>query len=170
MIFVYGFGPYDEFKGNVSASVIARLPKAIRDRSRVFRTIFDRAMFESALNEFQPTHILGLGQLRNGSKLRVEQYAQNLWAKRKGIPAPIVTPCCNSRREMRWSLPLNDSCEYGQDAGTYVCNYSMWVCDEWAGAHGAESAFLHIPVSFDVAAATRYVMEVFSSVAGVENN
>lgn len=160
MIFIYGFGPYDEFKGNISATVIANLPEAVGVSSQVFPSVFDRAIFDKSLNEFQPKYILGLGQTRRGCKLRIERYAHNVWAKRKGTPNSIVADASYHRRRMRWTLPLDESCEIGEDAGTYVCNFSMWVCDEWAEINSAVSAFLHIPVSFDVKTAVQYVESV----------
>jgi pyrrolidone-carboxylate peptidase len=65
---------------------------------------------------------------------------------------------------MKWALPLNEICEYGEDAGTYVCNFSMWVCNEWAAMHSAHSAFLHIPATFDVPMAAEYVKWVIAEV------
>ncbi len=157
MIFLYGFEPFDEFEYNVSALVIARLPRYIQDKSRVFPVTFSRSMFEDALNNYRPRYVLGLGQSRGGDKLRIERYAQNTWAKRNEVSAPICLGSGNMRREMKWSLPLKEICEYGEDAGTYVCNFSMWVCDEWAAMHSAQSAFLHIPASFDVPMAAEYI-------------
>lgn len=159
MFFVYGFTAFDEYPDNVTERIIAALPAFEDVRTRVFDVLFDRAMFESAFDAANPSLILGLGQTPNGERLRVEQFARNAMSPRGGPVCPIEQDEAGERR-MGWSLPDSHVCEASVDAGSYVCNFSMWVADSWARAHAARVAFLHVPRTFDPHVAAKYVCSV----------
>ena len=164
MIFVYGFGPYKEFQDNISANVISLLPLLAGVHSHVFDTAFDRGMFEAAFELAQPNYILGLGQSRRETHLQLESIAKNLMRDTGIDPAAISSSVAESERMLRWTLPLESDCAGSKDAGSYVCNYSMWIAEEWAREHDAKSAFIHIPVAFDVQRVVDYVTSILKRV------
>lgn len=155
--FVYGFGAYEEFQQNITADIIKNLCPTLNHSSCIFDVNFDQKMFETALESIKPTHILGLGQSRQGEKLKLESRAINAMAKKGDTPIPIEPAAIEYIDTLSWQLPSSEICELSEDAGTYVCNYSMWVVSNWARSNNAHFAFLHIPHTFDLKTATQYV-------------
>ena len=58
---------------------------------------------------------------------------------------------------------MNEFCEASDYPGTYVCNYSMWVAEEWALPHRAQFAFVHVPRLFDPSVAADYVHSIIKT-------
>ena len=61
-ILIYGFGPYRRFHENITAKIIAALPKRAGLKKLVFPVRFQRAPFVQALKQHNPDIVLGLGQ------------------------------------------------------------------------------------------------------------
>jgi pyrrolidone-carboxylate peptidase len=153
---VYGFGPYEEFDTNISEAIVGLLdpmPNLIRE---VFDTRFNRAMFQRSLNQHSPDIIIGLGQHRSARKLRLERRALNQWGKRNSTQRSI-TRNGPPRLYVNLRLPEDESTTIAYDAGTYVCNFAMYVCLEHSLTSGARFAFIHVPRDYDVVRATTYV-------------
>ena len=163
MFFVYGFGPYDEFDDNITAKIIPQLALDPDDHFRIFDVVFDRTVIEEALKIAAPKFILGLGQTREGAKLRIEQRILNAMAERTLQPVTISADAGESTRDIRWKLPVAEFCEESDNPGTYVCNFSMWIAEEWALSYGAQFAFVHVPRLFDPSVAADYVRSIIKS-------
>jgi pyrrolidone-carboxylate peptidase len=74
---LYGFGPYRQFKNNVTERILRRIPKRRGLTKVVFPVKFDRSQFTRAVIQHQPQWILGLGQCSRGRRLRIETRALN---------------------------------------------------------------------------------------------
>jgi len=155
---VYGFGPYEEFDANISESIVRALAPGPGVVTEVFDVRFDRDMFARVLGRHSPDVVIGLGQHRRGRKLRIEGRAQNLWGRR-GEPLRRVSESGPEHRLASLRLPLDARTTVSRDAGTYVCNFSMYVCLEYCAARGSRYGFIHVPRGYDPAAAADYVRE-----------
>lgn len=153
---VYGFGPYDEFSDNISEAIIYSLKRRNNIVTEIFETRFSRAMFLRALKLHSPDIIIGLGQHRRARRLRLERKAVNLWGKRDKPLKPIsaVGP---PHLFVNLRLPDTENTTITYNAGTYVCNFSMFVCLEYCQKTGSKFAYIHVPKSFDVSTATQYI-------------
>ena len=103
---------------------------------RVFPVHFRRAMFLAPVRRARPKVIIGLGQRRGGRKLRLERQAVNRRGGRGERLRP-VTPFGRSRLPVTLRLPRTAGTRLSTDAGTYVCNFSMYVFLEHCRATGA---------------------------------
>lgn len=131
-VFLYGFGPYQSFRDNVTEKTIRALPRIAGVQRRVFEVKFDRAMFERALARAKPDIVIGLGQHPRARKLRLEQRCHP-----RGNP--------RTARFVSLRLPRTADTTVTYDAGDYVCNFSMWVAGGWCRQSGARFAFIHVP-------------------------
>ena len=156
--FVYGFGPYEEFDANISESIVSALAPEPGVVVEVFDVRFDRDMFFLVLGRHAPDVVIGLGQCRRGRKLRIEGRAQNLWGRR-GEPLRRVSESGPGHLFASLRLPLDARTTVSRDAGTYVCNFSMYVCLEYCATRGSRYGFIHVPRGYDPGAAADYVRE-----------
>src|SRR5947207_15056171 len=76
-ILVYGFGPYKQFKWNITQAIVKKLPRSSNLKKILFPVRFDKFQFISAIDKHRPDVILGLGQCSSGTKLRIERRAVN---------------------------------------------------------------------------------------------
>ena len=153
---VYGFGPYEEFDSNISETIVGSLDPMPNLVCKVFDTQFSRVMFQRTLRQHSPDIIIGLGQHRSARKLRLERSAIN---QRRGRRSTLksVSKTGPPRRYVNLHLPEDDNTTVAYDAGTYVCNFSMYVCLEYCVTTGARFAFIHVPRDYDLPLATGYV-------------
>ena len=150
-ILIYGFGPYRQFRSNITGRILRRLARRKELTKIVFPVRFDRRQFTEAVRRYQPDVIIGLGQCSRGRKLRTESRAVNLRRNRKEeAPKKIARA---GRAEIRTNLPISSGSQVRRSrfAGDYVCNYSMYVIlDFLARQHSdARYGFLHIPHDYD---------------------
>jgi pyrrolidone-carboxylate peptidase len=155
---VYGFGPYEEFDANISESVVRALAPRPGVVIEVFDVRFDRDMFVSVLGRHAPDVVIGLGQCRRGRKLRIESRAQNRWGRR-GEPLRRVSESGPGHLFASLRLPFDARTRASRDAGTYVCNFSMYVCLEYCATRGSQYGFIHVPRGYDPGAAADYLGE-----------
>jgi pyrrolidone-carboxylate peptidase len=76
-ILIYGFGPYGQFRDNVTEKIVRALPKRCGLKKIVFPVRFHKGQFTSVIKDFRPDVVLGLGQCSRGSLLRHERRAVN---------------------------------------------------------------------------------------------
>ncbi len=157
-ILIYGFGPYDEFERNITSDVIDAIPTLPGLTTITFETRFDRAMFERCLTACRPATIIGLGQHRHARKLRLERRAVNRKGKRGG-PLTTIDPQGPAALAVNLHLPDRPFTTVAYDAGTYVCNFSMYVMLQYCALHEARFGFIHVPLRFDVATLTDYLKQ-----------
>jgi pyrrolidone-carboxylate peptidase len=157
-ILVYGFGPYRQFRENITAKIVRSLPAAPGVRRVVFRVRFHRAQFVEALERHQPDAVLGLGQSSRGT-IEFETRAAN--RRRAGKKAKVRAIL---ERGPRW-LPTTLDLKFGPavkrstNAGDYVCNFSMYVMLDQIQRAAAKTqvGFIHVPHDFALHEATRIV-------------
>jgi pyrrolidone-carboxylate peptidase len=164
-VLIYGFGPYRQFRDNITVNILKRLPASKGLKKIVFPVRFDRKQFVRALMRHRPDIVLGLGQ-SSRRKIEIEARALNRRqaSKKKQRSISAVGP--------KW-LPTTLDIKPGRqarrsrNAGDYVCNYSMYVLL----AHIARArksipfGFIHIPHDYERRKAERFVRRVLSRIA-----
>ncbi len=156
-IIVYGFGPYGEFKNNVTERVVRGLLNRRRPKKIVFPVKFHRNKFIKAVKDTNPDIVLGLGQCSGGNRLRIETRAVNGRRDRKqGKPRRII-PRGSQRLMTGLRLVVGGKARSSSDAGQYVCNYSMYVILDFLTRRRSHArfGFIHIPHRTDAARACR---------------
>lgn len=141
---IYGFGPYQSFRDNVTERTLRSMKAPPGVALHVFDVKFDAAMFERVFDRVRPGVVVGLGQHPRARKLRLERRAHA-----RGDP--------HRARFVTLDLPRTRDTTVTYDAGDYVCNYSMWVATGWCARHGARYAFVHVPRDFPPARLESYL-------------
>ncbi|MGH7827123.1 MAG: hypothetical protein ACREQ7_18355 [Candidatus Binatia bacterium] len=149
-ILLYGFGPYKQFRENITAKIIKAMPRQPGLRKLVFPVRFDRGQFVGALKRHRPDVVIGLGQSTR-RRIEIEARASN---RRRSNKRHSAKPIFKSRA--RWlattlALKLARQAHRSKNAGEYVCNYSMYVMLDHIQRNGLGTGFgfLHIPHNYD---------------------
>jgi pyroglutamyl-peptidase len=149
-ILLYGFGPYRQFRDNITARIIKSLQPGPGLKKIVFRVRFHRGQFVDAIARFKPDIILGLGQSSRHRIVVEAQAANRRRARRKDKPKPIAP---NGARRFKTTLTIKLGREVRQSssAGDYVCNFSMYVMLDHIRRKnlGTLYGFIHIPHDYD---------------------
>jgi pyrrolidone-carboxylate peptidase len=157
-ILVYGFGPYRQFKQNITARIVTCLPRRAWLKKIVFPVRFHRRQFVEALDRFKPDVVLGLGQ-SSRRKIEVESRAVN--RKRVGRRAKLRPIMSRGERFLKTTLEpkLGRQARRSANAGDYVCNFSMYVMLDHILRNRAKIpyGFIHIPHDYDPVKARRLV-------------
>jgi pyroglutamyl-peptidase len=160
-ILIYGFGPYPPFSDNITARILARLPRQPRLTKRIFPVRFHRRQFVDALMRSKPDIVLGLGQSPR-RRIEIESRGVNhrrasKFAKRRAIFAkkPKQFATTFKIKPSRWA-------RISRNAGDYVCNYSIYVLLHEIKRQklAARLGFIHIPHNYDENKARRFIQEV----------
>jgi pyrrolidone-carboxylate peptidase len=160
-ILLYGFGPYREFRDNVTARIIRSLAPRAGLKKVVFPVRFHRKQFVAAITRFRPEIILGLGQ-SSRCTIAVEAQAVNRWRGRSlAAPKAIST---HGPGTIKTTLKLRVGRQAGRsmDAGDYVCNFSMYVMLDHIRRQRADIryGFMHIPHDYDLEKAVGLVERI----------
>ena len=160
-ILIYGFKPYGSYTENISEKLLARLSRREGLVKHVFDVRFDAAMFNTVLARVKPEYVLGLGQHPRAHKLRIERRARNQRIKpdRSLIPISRTGP---SSVFASLSLPSSAQTTLTYNAGTYVCNYSMYMTARYCRRTGARFGFIHIPKDHDLKKLSAYLQTVLA--------
>ena len=166
-ILLYGFGPYRQFRDNITARIINSLPRQAGLRKIVFPVRFSRSQFVDALNRHKPDIVLGLGQ-SSRRRIEVESRARNRQRARKNSkPHPIFTA---GPKSLATTLAIQTGRWAGKsnNAGDYVCNYSMYVMLAEIARRDmrVRFGFIHIPYDYDDQSAHRFVLSVLKQHSG----
>jgi len=166
-VLVYGFGPYKQFRDNITAKILKRLPDSDGLKKRVFPVRFDEKQFVRALKRHRPDAVLGLGQ-SSRQKIEVEARAVNRRRTQESDKPKAI--CVNGPKWLRTTLEIKTGRQAGKstNAGDYVCNYSMYVMLDHIGRENLEIplAFVHIPHDYDWRKASRFVQRVLRQCTG----
>jgi pyroglutamyl-peptidase len=158
-LLVYGFGPYREFRDNITEKILHKLPHRTGLKKIVFPVRFHKRQFISAVKKHKPDVILGLGQCSRGQCLRIESRATNRRRNSQNEkPTPIIT---GGRQRLTTNLELTLNGESSNNAGEYVCNYSMYVILDFIKRHRLpiRYGFVHIPYRYDYKKAFRLLVK-----------
>jgi pyroglutamyl-peptidase len=164
-ILIYGFGPYRQFRDNITEKIVRALPRRRGLKTIIFPVRFHKRQFTAALKDFAPDVVLGLGQCSRGRLLRQERRAVN---RRRDAnnkrPAPIVSSG-SARLFADLKLDLGAHAKSSQAAGTYVCNFSMYVMLDHIKRRKlpVRYGFVHVPRGYDVKGALRVLQRAIST-------
>jgi pyroglutamyl-peptidase len=160
-ILLYGFGPYRQFRDNITARIIKSLPARSGLKKKIFPVRLERRQFINALRRHRPAVVLGLGQ-SSRKQIEVETRAKNRRRARKGDkPKPIVG---NGPKTRPTTLKIKRERWIGKstNAGDYVCNFSMFILLEEIARKDLKIpfGFIHIPHDYERQKARRFVQRV----------
>jgi len=160
-LLLYGFGPYRQFRDNVTARIIKALEKQTGVRKFVMPVRFQRRQFVELLERFQPEMILGLGQ-SSRRRIEVESRAKNQRRARKGAKARPIFRYERQFLSTTLSIKAGQAVGKSKSAGDFVCNYSMYVLLDAIARRGLPTrfGFVHIPHDYDEKKARRIVEQI----------
>jgi pyroglutamyl-peptidase len=162
-ILLYGFGPYREFRDNITAKILKSLPPRPGLKKVVFPVRFHAAQFVDAITRTKPDMVLGLGQSsRRG--IGLESQALNQRRDSGADPPRRISPRGPAR--LRTTLKVEAGRQAGKsvNAGDYVCNFSMYVILDHIRRKGLDIpyGFIHIPHDYDPEKAAGLVKKILS--------
>ena len=160
-ILLYGFGPYREFRDNITAKIIKSLPPRRRLKKVVFPVRFHRGQFVEAIERFEPDIVLGLGQ-SSRRRIEVESQAANRRCARVGSPPRPISLHAPTQLLTTLTLKIGREAGKSSNAGDYVCNFSMYVMLDHIRRNGSEIpyGFIHIPHDHSLKKAARLVEKI----------
>ena len=165
-LLIYGFGPYKQFRENITAKILRRLPARSGVKKVVFPARFQRKQFVETLKKYKPDVILGLGQTSRSKRIKIERRAVNRRRANKDDRARPIR--AGGRKRLATNLRLNGGrqARISHDAGDYVCNYSMYVILDYLKQRGlpARFGFIHIPHDSSLARARRFLAGVIRNI------
>ena len=155
-LLIYAFKPYGPYRNNISEQLIQALPGHQNIQKRVFKVEFDYQMFYSAFEELSPDIIIGMGQHPRARKIRIERKASNTMKRADGTIQAIKVgaPLARFSNVKLANTPITT---VTYNAGTYVCNYSMYVMGEYSLATGTRFGFLHLPMGMGIEPMKNYI-------------
>jgi pyrrolidone-carboxylate peptidase len=157
-ILLYGFGPYREFRKNITEIIINALQSNPELKTAVFPARFDRRQFVDALKRHKPDTVIGLGQSTR-RRIEIESRAINRKRATKMGPAKPIRRLGAKFLPTTLDIKLGRQIGRSDNAGDYVCNYSMYVMLDYINRNAGEAKFmfLHIPHDADPRNATALV-------------
>jgi pyroglutamyl-peptidase len=165
-VLIYGFGPYKQFRDNITAKIIRSLPKHSELSTIVFPVRYRRRQFIEALERHDPDCILGLGQ---SSRPRIEIESRAINWRRNSDKGPRRAIFKNKPTCLLTTLDLKAGrhAAKSENAGDYVCNYSMYVLLDYIASKKLDIpfGFIHIPHDCERRKAERFVRRVLRGVA-----
>jgi pyroglutamyl-peptidase len=167
-VMIYGFGPYGQFKDNITQQIVRELPASRNLKKIVFPVRFDKKQFTDAVKKHRPDLVLGLGQCSRGRLLRIERRAVNLRRNnksRKGRAIVRGRPKMLASSLRLAALNFGKRTKVSRNAGDYVCNFSMYVILNYLRRHrpDARFGFIHVPHDYDRKRAVKSVTKVLKT-------
>jgi len=160
-ILLYGFGPYQQFRQNITATIIKTLPRQPGLQKVVFPVRFHRRQFVDAIERFQPDIVIGLGQ---SSRRRIEVELQAANCRRASAAGTVksISSCGPARLKTTLELKLGRQAGKSMNAGDYVCNFSMYVILDHIRRKALDIVFgfIHVPHGHDENNALRLVQKI----------
>jgi pyroglutamyl-peptidase len=160
-ILLYGFGPYRQFRDNITAKIVQSLPRQPGLRKVVFPARFSRKQFVDALKRHNPDVVLGLGQ-SSRRRIEVELQAKNRRRSSKAAKAKTISGRGPARLKTTLDVKIERQVGKSTNAGDYVCNFSMYVMLAHIRRVGTDVpyGFIHIPYDHDRVKARRSVAKI----------
>lgn len=169
------FEPFDGAETNISQQVAEGidsegliklcLPVSFRRSPQVLR---------EAIECYQPTFILSLGQCAEGEKIRLERFAMNLMDSAKGDNNGYIpneeTICQEAPLALKTDFPIKQLCAdcinaglptiISNSAGLYVCNRIYWE----ALRYTRKALFVHISKNMDKFIARQTIQQIIKNI------
>lgn len=164
-ILIYGFGPYRQFRDNVTEKILRALPPQRGLKKIVFPVRFRKNQFTGAVKAVRPDVIIGLGQCARGRLLRRESRAVN---KKRRSQRAKVRPIAQGGAPTHLTnlkLDLGREARNSCNAGSYVCNFSMYVMIDFIKRRKLPAfyGFVHVPCTYDPGKAVRVLRQALRS-------
>jgi pyroglutamyl-peptidase len=163
-ILLYGFGPYRQFRDNITAKIIRSLPPQPGLKKVVFPVRFHRKQFVDALERLKPDIVIGLGQSSRRS-IDVEAQAANRRRARPADAPKLVSPRGPARLRTTLTLKLGRQARKSSNAGDYVCNFSMYVMLDHIRCNRLDTpyGFIHVPHDGDEKKVAGWIKQILAS-------
>jgi pyroglutamyl-peptidase len=165
-ILLYGFGPYKQFRENITAKIIKAVPRSSGLTKLVFPVRFHRAQFVGALKKHRPDVVLGLGQ-SSRRRIGIEARAGNRRRANRRIRARSIRP-----KGPRWlattlAIKLGREARRSNNAGDYVCNYSMYVILDHVRRSRlpVSFGFVHVPHDYEPRQAEKLIRALLRQIS-----
>jgi len=164
-LLVYGFGPYRDFRNNITETIIKTLPSLPGLRTAIFPVRFNRRQFTDVLERHKPDHVIGLGQCMR-DRIEVESRATNRKRATKSGPVNAIRRSGPKFLPTTLDIDLGSEVGHSDTAGDYVCNYSIYVILEYISRGGSDCrfGFLHIPHDIDFEDGAAVVMRAIAQI------
>jgi len=160
-ILLYGFGPYRQFRDNITAKIIRSLAPRPELKKVIFPVRFHRGQFVNTLKCVKPDIVLGLGQ-SSRSGVDVETQAANRRRARGADQPKRISPRGPARLKTTLALKVGRGAGESRNAGDYVCNFSMYVMLDHIRRQDLRIlyGFIHISHDCEQKKARGYVAEI----------
>jgi pyroglutamyl-peptidase len=158
---LYGFGPYRQFRDNITAKIICSLPKRPGLNTVVFPVRFQRRQFIEAIERYRADCILGLGQSTR-RRIDIESRARNWRSDASTRPGRAIIKGKPEWLLTTLELKSGRQAARSDNAGDFVCNYSMYVMLDHIASRKLDIplGFIHIPFNCDRRKAQRFVQNI----------
>jgi len=168
-VLISGFEPFDQMSFNPSQELMRRLLQ--ESFSFDLETIVLPVSFEkcfsvlgSKIKSFQPDVIIGTGLANSRSEVTIERVAINTIEARiadnDGVQPQLKAIIDGASDGIFSQLPIHAMVENAKkehlpaglsnSAGTYVCNYLMYMIVHYAKNHHLRGGFIHLPPSKEI--------------------
>jgi pyrrolidone-carboxylate peptidase len=133
----------------------------------VFPVRFHKGQFTGALKDFRPDVVLGLGQCSRGSLLRQERRAVNRRRTAKDQRPTRILRDAPAALFTNLHVNLEGGSKWSQDAGNYVCNFSMYVMLDYIRRRKLPVlyGFVHVPRGYEAKRAVRILRRALATLA-----
>jgi pyrrolidone-carboxylate peptidase len=152
---IYGFMPYKEWKNNITEKIVKKV-KGKNLVKVVFPVRFEKRVFLDKIRRSKPDIIIGLGQHPRGKKIRIERKAMNTWAHSKQ-EEPRKISKGPKHYFLTAKLKKNKYSWISYNAGSYVCNFSMYIISDFIKNKKIRFAFIHISKEYRADKAAKFV-------------
>ena len=158
-VLIYAFSSWGGKSKNVSQEVLQALE--VQADKVTLKVKFEYEPYKDIVKRGYNL-IVGLGQYPRGRSIRIERFAQNLFGSRaKGyVPIELGGP---DKIELDLRLTPMPGVLFSDDAGRFVCNFSMYTLMRHKKKE-TKLAFFHIPKQVGVDWATEVVSKLLAQV------
>jgi pyrrolidone-carboxylate peptidase len=164
-ILIYGFGPYRQFRDNVTEKILRAIPAQRGLKKIIFPVRFHKNQFTGAVKAVRPDVIIGLGQCARGRLLRRESRADNKMRQSQHAKVRPIVRGGAPNYLTNLKLDLGRQARYSCNAGSYVCNFSMYVMIDFIKRRKLPAlyGFVHVPCTYDPGKAVRVLRQALRS-------
>lgn len=142
-VLIYGFGAYKQYKNNISKDIIHNLKTRQGLYTCILPTEFSSKHIKNHLDKHKPDIIIGLGQSARAECIFIEKKAKNKMQPDNDHTTKIEDDG-PATIESNLTIARKAGVRKSENAGTYLCNYSMYVVGRISEKKGLKFTFIHI--------------------------
>ena len=158
-ILLYAFKPFGKNNHNTSEDVLNYIPTSKLIKKVILQTHFEKITFLDLINRYHPDIILGVGQYPKGNKIRIETRAVNQFGSLKTKKFQSIDSKGPDCLFTTLNIKPDVDCIISDDAGVFVCNFSMYVLLKECLGKKIRFGFIHIPKRFDQEKAVKFIQK-----------